>query len=189
MPYLTSKQLPRRTFLRGVGATVALPFLDAMVPTGRLAAAAVAAVDTTRLVCIEEVHGLPGCNEWGATQHLFAPATTGKNFEMVPDNPLSCLADYQDQLTIISPFDAMACRGERSRNWTSGLIGEKRSFSEIIGRLHSDGRRPLPTSALEPTQSIGQFVFENSRPGVGRARQCRWGTLIAFDPRRPDHPR
>ncbi len=105
MPYLTGTQLPRRTFLRGVGATVALPFLDAMVPAGRLAAAALAEVDVTRLVCIEEVHGLPGCNDWGATQHLFAPATTGKSFEMVDDNPLSCLADYQDQLTIISNTD------------------------------------------------------------------------------------
>ena len=32
MDFLTGKHLPRRTFLRGVGATVALPFLDAMVP-------------------------------------------------------------------------------------------------------------------------------------------------------------
>ena len=30
--FLTKTALPRRTFLRGVGATVALPFLDAMVP-------------------------------------------------------------------------------------------------------------------------------------------------------------
>ena len=32
MHFITQKQLPRRTFLRGVGATVALPFLDAMLP-------------------------------------------------------------------------------------------------------------------------------------------------------------
>ena len=30
--FLTKVALPRRTFLRGMGATVALPFLDAMVP-------------------------------------------------------------------------------------------------------------------------------------------------------------
>jgi hypothetical protein len=30
--FLTGKSLPRRTFLKGVGATVALPFLDSMVP-------------------------------------------------------------------------------------------------------------------------------------------------------------
>ena len=30
--FITKMSLPRRTFLRGVGATVALPLLDAMVP-------------------------------------------------------------------------------------------------------------------------------------------------------------
>ena len=38
MHFITGKQLPRRTFLRGaLGATVALPFLDAMVAPGALA--------------------------------------------------------------------------------------------------------------------------------------------------------
>ena len=105
MPFITGKHLPRRTILRGIGATVALPFLDAMVPAGRLGAAVVAATDTTRLVCIEEVHGLPGCNEWGASQHLFAPATVGRDFELVDDNPLKSLEPFRDHLTIISNTD------------------------------------------------------------------------------------
>ena len=37
------KALPRRTFLRGVGATLALPFLDAMVPAASAVARAVTA--------------------------------------------------------------------------------------------------------------------------------------------------
>ena len=32
MQYITKKSIPRRTFIRGVGATFALPLLDAMVP-------------------------------------------------------------------------------------------------------------------------------------------------------------
>ena len=71
----------------------------------RPARASAAPGDPTRLVCIEEVHGLPGCNEWGATQLLFAPETTGKDFEMVPDNPLTALKEFQDSLTIISNTD------------------------------------------------------------------------------------
>ena len=67
MSFITGKHIPRRTFLRGVGATVALPFLDAMVPAGRVFAKTRAA-DRTRLICIEEVHGLAGCNNWAATQ-------------------------------------------------------------------------------------------------------------------------
>src|ERR1700722_9101386 len=104
MHYITGKHLPRRTFLRGMGATVALPFLGAMLPAGRLEGAE-AGNTQTRLVCIEEVHGLPGCNDWGATQYLFAPATTGKDFELAPKNALISLKPYQDYLTIISNTD------------------------------------------------------------------------------------
>ena len=105
MSFISGKYLPRRTFLRGIGTTVALPFLDAMVPAGRSGATVLAAADTTRLVCIEEVHGLPGCNDWGADRHLFAPATVGQDFELVEDNPLKSLEPFRDHLTIISNTD------------------------------------------------------------------------------------
>lgn len=103
MPFITGKHLPRRTFLRGMGATVALPFLDAMAPV-RLGAHA-STIDRIRLVCIEEVHGLAGCNNWGASKLLFAPATTGRDFTLVPDNPLSVLEGFRDYLTIVSNTD------------------------------------------------------------------------------------
>ena len=76
MAFITGKHMPRRTFLRGLGATVALPFLDAMVPARALwsQTAQAAALDRTRLVCIEMVHGAAGSTEWGARQHLWAPA-------------------------------------------------------------------------------------------------------------------
>ena len=107
MDFITGKHLARRTFLRGVGATVALPFLDAMVPSrgafGKPLEAATA--DRTRLICIEEVHGLPGCNNWGATKFLFAPEQTGRDFTLVPDNPLKSVEAYRDYMTIVSNTD------------------------------------------------------------------------------------
>jgi hypothetical protein len=103
--FITGKHMPRRTFLRGVGATVALPFLDAMVPAGGWTSAHAAPADRTRLVCIEEVHGLAGCNNWGATKFLYAPQTTGRNFTLVPDNPLSTLDTFRDYMTIVSNTD------------------------------------------------------------------------------------
>jgi hypothetical protein len=111
LSFITGKHMPRRTFLRGVGATVALPFLDAMVSAGGRGLRA-AAPDRTRLVCIEEVHGLPGCNAWGATKQLFAPASTGRDFTLVADNPLSTLDAFRDYMTIVSNTDvrnAEAC--------------------------------------------------------------------------------
>ncbi|MDA0328808.1 MAG: DUF1552 domain-containing protein [Gemmatimonadetes bacterium] len=106
MEFITGKHLDRRTFLRGMGTVVALPYLDAMVPAGRMRdAAARAAAERTPLLCIEEVHGLAGCNEWGASQHLYAPEIIGKDFELLPSNALAPLEPYQDQLTIISNTD------------------------------------------------------------------------------------
>jgi hypothetical protein len=104
MSFITGKHIPRRTFLRGVGATVALPFLDAMVPAGRVFAKS-RATERTRLICIEEVHGLAGCNNWAATKYLFAPQQVGANFTLVPDNPLSTLEAYRDYMTIVSNTD------------------------------------------------------------------------------------
>jgi hypothetical protein len=107
MHFITGKHIERRTFLRGMGATVALPFLDAMVPAGPLSGMVRDRVagDQTRLICIEEVHGLAGNNLWGATQLLYAPETVGRDFEMVPDHPAKSLEPFRDYLTIISHTD------------------------------------------------------------------------------------
>jgi len=106
MEFITGKYLDRRTFLRGLGAAVALPHLDAMVPAGRMSGVVARAnEERTPLIAIEEVHGLAGCNEWGASQHLFAPEIIGKDFEMSPTNALISLEPYQDYLTIVSNTD------------------------------------------------------------------------------------
>ena len=103
MQFITGTHIPRRSFLRGMGAMVGVPMLDAMTPAGR---ARGRADDTpTRFVCVEEVHGVPGCNEWGASQHLFAPETVGRDFELLPANVLASLEPYQDYMTIISNTD------------------------------------------------------------------------------------
>ena len=107
MPFITGKHLPRRTVLRGMGVTLALPFLDAFVPAGRpwrRVAAAQSLNDPTRLVCIENVHGAAGSTEYGAAQHLWSPAATGGEFDLTP-SALSPLEPYRDVLTIISDTD------------------------------------------------------------------------------------
>jgi len=103
---ILGKQMPRRTFLKGVGATVALPFLDAMRPAGRLLASARSgsAADPTRLVTIEMVHGAAGSNEWGASQHLWAPAEVGRDFDF-GESALRPLEAFRDRLTIFSNTD------------------------------------------------------------------------------------
>ena len=104
MHFLTGKSMPRRAFLRGTGAAFSLPFLDAMVPAGRLRAGTLND-RPTRLVCIEEVHGVPGCNEWGATQHLFAPEAVGREFQLSDANVLKALEPWRKYMTIVSNTD------------------------------------------------------------------------------------
>ena len=106
MEFITGKYIGRRTFLKGLGASVGLPYLDAMVPAGRMSGAvARVAEEKTPLIAIEEVHGLAGCNEWGATQFLYAPEIIGKDFELSDINALAPLRDYQDYLTLVSNTD------------------------------------------------------------------------------------
>jgi hypothetical protein len=109
MDILTGKALPRRTFLRGLGATVALPFMDAMVPTGR--GGWRLAGDGTRLVAIEMVHGAAGCNELGAKLNLWSPSGVGREFDLAP-TALSSLEPFRKYLTIISNTDVREAEPE-----------------------------------------------------------------------------
>lgn len=104
MEFITGRHLPRRTFLQGMGASVALPLLDAMLPAGRGWSTMKDEVDATRLVAIEMVHGAAGCNDWGATQNLWAPAEVGSNFDLSPTS-LSSLEPWRKYLTIVSNTD------------------------------------------------------------------------------------
>ena len=102
--HLMHKNIERRTFLRGVGVSVALPFLDAMVPAGRSTLRGADGEDPTRFVAIEMVHGAAGCSEWGATQNLWAPAETGRDFDLTPSS-LSPLDPFRKYMTIVSNTD------------------------------------------------------------------------------------
>jgi hypothetical protein len=105
MPILTGKHIPRRTFLRGAGATVALPFLEAMLPArARGAPETRASLERTRLVCIEMVHGAAGSTRWGATQNFWSPAASGREFDLGPTALIS-LEPFRKYLTIVSDTD------------------------------------------------------------------------------------
>ena len=102
MNVITGNHIERRTFLKGMGSTVALPFLDAMIPAGRMAAGAID--DPTRFVAIELVHGAAGCSEWGASQNLWDPAQVGRDFDLTP-SALRPLEEWRKWLTIVSNTD------------------------------------------------------------------------------------
>ena len=99
---MTKRALSRRTVLRGIGATVALPFLDAMAPAGILRAQA--QKRPVRLIAIEMVHGAAGSTAFGIKQNMWAPAVAGTAFDLAPTS-LRSLDAYRDHLTIVSNTD------------------------------------------------------------------------------------
>ena len=106
MNFITGKHISRRTMLRGMGSAIGLPLLDAMVPAGRplMNTEVGRDVEKTRMVCIEQVHGAAGCNDWGASQNLWAPGQEGKDFDLTPSSLLP-LEPFRKYLTIVSDTD------------------------------------------------------------------------------------
>ncbi|HYB96521.1 MAG TPA: DUF1552 domain-containing protein [Vicinamibacterales bacterium] len=100
MEFLTKKHLSRRTVLRGLGVTMALPMLEAMTP----ALTAQGHTRKVRLAAIEMVHGSAGATKFGLQQHLWSPAAVGKAFDLSPTS-LASLEPFRDYLTIVSNTD------------------------------------------------------------------------------------
>jgi len=103
--YIAKKHISRRTMLRGMGVTVALPLLDAMVPARTVFAktAAGASASKTRLVCMEMVHGSAGSTAFGVKKNLFAPEKVGREFDWSPT--LEPLAPFKEYVTVVSNTD------------------------------------------------------------------------------------
>jgi hypothetical protein len=99
---ITKKHLSRRTALKGLGVTVALPFLEAMVPART--ALAKAAATKIRLAAIEMVHGSAGATAIGLQKHMWSPAATGRDFDLSPTS-LMPLNGFKQHLTIVSNTD------------------------------------------------------------------------------------
>jgi Protein of unknown function (DUF1552) len=100
--FITKKHISRRTVLRGLGATVALPLLDSMVPA-QTPLRKTAASPRTRLAAIEMVHGSAGSTIDGAAKHYWSPVKEGADFDLTLS--LSSLEPYREYLTIVSDTD------------------------------------------------------------------------------------
>src|SRR5205823_11002952 len=100
--FIEKKHISRRTVLRGMGVTVALPFLESMLP-----AMTPATKPVTRLACMEMVHGSAGSTKYGIEKNFWSPAATGREFDLAPSS-LIPLEPYKDYLTIVSNTDMHA---------------------------------------------------------------------------------
>jgi hypothetical protein len=94
MTHVASTPLSRRAFLRGTGITLALPFLDAMLPVFGAAARAAAADSAVprRMVCIQTNQGI--------MPQFFFPEKAGNDYALTPY--LGKLAAHRSQMTVLS---------------------------------------------------------------------------------------
>src|ERR1700683_4046980 len=101
--FIARKNISRRTVLRCMGVSLALPLLDSMVPA-QTPWRRTAAAPQIRLACIEMVHGAAGSTDEGARQHLWSPETDGAGFDF--SYSLEPLAPFREYITIVSGTDA-----------------------------------------------------------------------------------
>jgi hypothetical protein len=168
---ISKRTLPRRTFLRGAGACIALPLLDAMVP----ALAQSSAPTPKRLGFVYMPNGVAR-NFDGID--FFTPKTTGKHFEL--SRILTPLAPYKSQLTAVSGLahhqaDAHddGANGDHTRataSWLSGVHCKRTEGADVENGVTADqlaaavlGREtPLPSLELAIDLNFLSGQCENS---------------------------
>ncbi len=134
---ITKMHLPRRTFLRGLGASIALPLLDAMVPA-LTAQSKTAAAPVRRLGIFYVPNGM--------SMKYWSPATEGSAFEL--PRTLSPLAPYRDQTLVLSGLASMCAYprsgeggGDHARSASTYLTGvhiKRTSAADVQAGVSAD---------------------------------------------------
>jgi hypothetical protein len=155
--FVTKRYLPRRTFLRGMGATVALPLLDAMVPSFT-ALAKTAATPQRRFGAVYIPHG--------AIMNLYTPAQQGDGFQFTPI--LKPLERFKENVVVVSNLDRPGIddsHATASAAWLSGAIAKRtegqdfrlgRTVDQVIAK-EIGGDTPFPSIEIA-TENLDGYV-------------------------------
>jgi hypothetical protein len=176
--FVFKKHLSRRTVLKGAGATIALPLLDAMLPAGTALAQTVAAANT-RLGFVYFPHG--------ALQEEWTPTRTGRDF----DFPfiLQPLEPFRDYVTVVSGLrnkggESASPHGIIEETWLSCVSPRLRSAKTGIGvtadqiaARHLGKDTSLPSLELcgEPGGMISFRTPEQPLPMESNPRKAFYG--------------
>ena len=136
------KALPRRTLLRGLGASLALPLLDSMVPAFR-AVAATAAKPINRFGVVYVPNGM--------IMKEYLPATPGPGYELTPT--LQALAPYRDQVLVVSGLNLWG-------GPTPGRPGG--AHAKASTRFLTDVSPPTSETWLDAGISVDQIIAQET---------------------------
>ncbi|PYR34667.1 MAG: hypothetical protein DMF90_16355 [Acidobacteria bacterium] len=137
MSIITKRALSRRTILRGLGATVALPLLDGMIPA-LTAATKTAARPIRRLGCIYVPNGME--------MRMWTPKTEGAGYALSPI--LEPLKPFYDQTMVLSgladkvavplPGEGIGDHARASSTWLTGVHVKKTEGPDIRAGVSMD---------------------------------------------------
>ena len=172
MKFISKKYLPRRTFLRSAGATVALPLLDAMIPALTPLAKA-AAAPVKRFVGVWHPHG--------AAPGYWSPVQAGSDFEF--SYITKPLESFRDRLVLITGLDVPEAYSTE----------EEPGGNHARGAVFLSGARPRrnavsPYLGVTLDQVIAQeFGNDTILPSIqlgvedaGNYGNCNWGYSCAY---------
>ncbi len=157
-PHFSAKPaLNRRAFLRGTGAVLALPWLDAMLPAfATRAQAAAATAPPRRFIAMNYGLGFHG-------PHLF-PKKVGRDYELTPY--LDAIKEHRNEFTVISGLSHVEQNGANGHTseltWLTaakhpGLPGFRNSISLdqfLVEKLAPDTRFPFLTLNVGGSESL-----------------------------------
>jgi hypothetical protein len=156
---MRTPDLSRRTLLRGLGATIALPFLES------LGGAVTRAGDPRRLACFY----IPG----GINQYGWFPERTGADYVLAPSH--KPLEPFRDQLTVLTGLSHIQGRISghvHPYNWltghninlTPGALTNTVSMDQVAAQ--HIGPTYLPSLALSWTDGVGTATLSRNSLGV-----------------------
>ena len=172
--FLTRKHLSRRTVLKGAGASIALPLLDAMIPA-RTALAQTAATPLPRLGFVYFPHG--------ALQDQWQPKQVGRNFEF--PFILEPLAPIKEYVTVVSGLrnkggESSSPHGIIEETWLNCVHPKERNPKtgagvtvDQIAARHLGRDTPLPSMEVcgEPGGKISFLTPDRPLPMEGNPRK------------------
>ena len=148
MSFITRRSLPRRAVLRGLGATLALPLLDAMVPA-LTATAQTAAAPTRRFGAVF----VP----MGERPSHWTPSGTGRGFAFSPI--LKPLEPFRDSLTLVSNVDRplQGTHAVSSGTWLTGCAPKRTEAEDFVAGTSLDQliARQIGRDTVFPSIEIG----------------------------------
>jgi hypothetical protein len=188
--FVTKRALKRRTFLRGMSATLALPLLDSMIP----ALSAMTLKSTPRLGFIYIANGV--------IQDQWIPATTGRNFELSPI--LKPLAPVKSHINVLTGLSHLAAdtrgdgTGDHPRSsavWLTGVHAYDRSRPDIEVRLATSADQ-IAAREIGRTTQVPSIELNLDLPTQGACdtSDCFFNNTISWhNPTTPNpaemHPR